>query len=406
MNEEDNTEEVVKKGSSESLSYNTRHYDTAKQKLNEIRDKITKAGKYSERYRDVFSREVPDDSKFPLSAQCRDTMELYRKVAKGDKGDNSPSVNLKHLTTEKMKLLTSKSNATNDLNKQSNALIGFKLLPGGTHRSGISTSPLTPPKTPIWNRKLKDLNIYHVTSTSNNNNNQSSRANTSTTSPILNRGLSSKQPMVQLSTILSAPPTNKDTSTIPDLLNVETIINNDTNAHLIDVESIISKLDEKEKRESNMRKFEDLLKKFAPQRPPTKPAVATKEQTKTSREQIVKKTEENNFESSKKAKDFKLQEHILDQIKTCSEVEDLQKGVSDSESEPQEQHFKRETKERKSLDHRSNEKPPGPPLNRTASDAQDQTLNGLAKRRTLKDRSRKVRNVTLSIYYVRTFNSF
>lgn len=365
-----------------------RHYEIAIKKLREIRDKITKAGKYSERYKDTFTREAPDDNKFPLSAQCRDTMELYRKVSKGEKTDNSPGVSLKHLTTEKMKLPTSKSNATNDLNKQENVLIGFKLVPEGTLKHSLQSSPLTSPKTPKWNKKLKDVNIYHVTSSSPPLGNSSPPSgNASVFSTATNNsvppGFLPKPTMVQLSTILSTPSSNNDA--------------NATMTHLQNVENIISKLDEKEKIEANLRKFEDMVKRFAPKPPPTKPAAPVKEPPKVSQEHIIAKQVENNFELSKKLKNNKPQEHILDALKTCSEVEDLQgRGLSDNESDNQEQHFKREGKERKSLDHGTKEKTNNTSLNRTASDAQDKTLNALAKRRSLKDRPRKVRCFLLS----------
>lgn len=396
-NQDDNSEEIVENASSENPS-NNRHYEIAIKKLREIRDKITKAGKYSERYKDTFTREVPDDNKFPLSAQCRDTMELYRKVSKGEKSDNSPNVSLKHLTTEKMKLPTSKSNATNDLNKQENVLIGFKLVPEGTLKHGLQSSPLTPPKTPKWNKRLKDVNIYHVTSSSSPPSNSiqpstNASASSTATNNSVTPGFSAKPTMVQLSTILSTPSTNSDANT--------------TMTHLQNVESIISKLDEKEKIEANLRKFEDMVKKFAPKPPPTKPATVIKEHPKISQEHIIEKQVENNFELSKKFKTAKPQEHILDPLKTCSEVEDLQgKGLSDNESDHQEQHFKREGKERKSLDHGTKEKPINTGLNRTASDAQDKTLNTLTKRRTMKDRTRKVRSFILIIKICKVIVSY
>lgn len=380
---DDQLEEHIRKESSDSLISNNRHYDIAIKKLREIRDKVTRAGKYSERYKNTFSREVPDKSKFPLSAQCRDTMELYRKVSKGEKTDHSPTVSVKHLTTEKMKLASSKSNATNDLNKQQNALIGFKMVPEGTHKACISPLSLTPPKTPKWNKKLKDVNIYHVTkpSPSSSTSNQLTpniSICSSTTNSSAPPGFSAKPVMVQLSTILNGPSNNSDATT--------------TMSHLQNVENIISKLDEKEKLEANLKKFEEMVKKFAPKPPPTKPVSTQKEPVKISQEHIIQKPIKNNFDLTKNSKELKPQEHILDPIKTCSEVEDLQvRGLSDTESEQQEQHFKREGKERKSLDHTSKEKSNNNKmLNRTASDAQDKTLNESAKRRMLKDRTRKV----------------
>lgn len=365
------SQEITQRQPSESPNDNNRHYEIAIKKLRESRDKVTKAGKYSERYKDTFSRDVPDENKFPLSAKCRDTMELYRKVSKGEKTENSSSVGLK-LTTEKMKLPTSKSNATNDLNKQENVLIGFKLVPEGIHKSGATVSPIPPPKTPKWNKKLKDVNIYHVTSSTS----------ASTAVPASPPNISAPpgfppKPPVQLSTILNGS-NNIDTSP--------------TMSHLQNVENIISKLDEKEKMEANLKKFEEMVKKLAPKPPPTKNVAAMKKQSEVSQEHVVKKPLEINMDLSKKFNDLKPQEHILDPLKTCSEVEDLQvRGLSDTESEHHE-HFKREGKERKSMDHGTKEKPSNNSnnLNRTASDAQDKTVSALPKRRSLKDRTRKV----------------
>lgn len=384
----DKTEDGTEKENSEHSG--NRHYEIAIKKLREIRDKVTKAGKYSERYKDTFSHELPDETKFPLSAQCRDTMELYRQVSKGEKsGSNSPSVSLKHLTTEKMKLPTSKSNATNDLNKQENVLIGYKLVPEGTHKLAVASSPLTTTKNPKWTKKSKDLNIYHVTSCS-----PSASVSANTSQPAANNGSPSK-PLVQLSTILNGQINNNDSNTM---------------AHLQNVESIISKLDEKEKIEANLRKFEEMVKKFAPKPPPTKsPGPAIKEQPKISQEQLPKPPPvDKKLELSKRIENIKPQEHILDPLKTCSEVEDLRtRGLSDNEGEQQEQPFKREGKERKSLDHGSKEKPKANViLNRTASDAQDKTLNTLTKRRTLKDRTRKVRLCYTSIFFYKMIIKF
>lgn len=374
--------EVTQKQHSKSPNDSNKHYEIAINKLRETRDKITGGGKYSERYKTIFNREVPDEHKFSLSAQCRDTMELYRKVSKGDKSDNSSYLNTRQLTTEKMKLPTSKSNATTDLNKQENALIGFKLVPEGIYKPCVTASPLTPPKTPKWNKKLKDVNIYHVTSSpSASNNNYSPPVNTSVStsppSPSAPPGFLPKPTTVQLSSILNGNNGNIDS--------------NITLTHLQNVEDIITKLDEREKHEVNLKKFEEILKKYAPKAPPTKPVPSLKE-PKISQEHIKIQTE-NNADVLKNAKNLKAEEHIFDPLKTCSEVEDLQvKGLSDNESEHNE-HFTREGKERKSMNHGTKEKPSSGILNRTASDAQDKTLNATTKRRTMKDRPRKVSRI-------------
>ncbi|XP_072399116.1 serine/threonine-protein kinase MARK2-like isoform X8 [Diabrotica undecimpunctata] len=357
---------------SEGVSpWKTNHHDIGMLMLKDRREKITNAGKYSDRYKDIFSHEVPDEEKFPLSAKCRDTMEHYRKVSKGGRPDDSPTAASK-LTTEKMKLTVGKksSNATNDLNKQENALIGFKLVPEGTHKPNQPPLPLSSPNTTKWQKR--NVNVYSV-----NTNVPPSSPNQIGAPP----GFPAKKPPpVALSTILNG--------------NNNNIITNNNNhfdntlSHLQNVESIISKLDEHEKKEQNLKKFEELVKKFGPKpAEKAKKAVAPFEQAPNKQTKPLESSEDQ----------LKSQEHILNPMKHASEVEDLPaRGLKEEENEKH-QHFNRGAKERKSTDTNEKSKPVQQPLSRTASDAQNKTLTNAKKTsRTSRDRtSRKTNDSTV-----------
>uniref|UniRef100_A0A6P7GZU0 non-specific serine/threonine protein kinase n=1 Tax=Diabrotica virgifera virgifera TaxID=50390 RepID=A0A6P7GZU0_DIAVI len=319
---------------SEGVSpWKTNHHDIGMLMLKDRREKITNAGKYSDRYKDIFSHEVPDEEKFPLSAKCRDTMEHYRKVSKGGKPEDSPTA-VSKLTTEKMKLTVGKksSNATNDLNKQENALIGFKHVPEGTHKPNQPPLPLSSPNTTKWQKR--NVNVYSV-----NTNVPPSSPNQIGAPP----GFPPKKPPpIALSTILNGNNNN----------NVITNNNNhfdNTLSHLENVESIISKLDEHEKKEQNLKKFEELVKKFGP-----KPAEKAKKAAAPFEQSPKKQTKPLDASEDQ----LKSQEHILNPIKHASEVEDLPaKGLKEEENEKHHQHFNRGAKERKSTDTNEKAKP-------------------------------------------------
>ncbi|XP_057672064.1 serine/threonine-protein kinase MARK2-like isoform X33 [Diorhabda carinulata] len=327
--------------------------------LKDRREKITKAGKYSDRYKDAFSHEVPDEEKFPLSVKCRDTMELYRKLAKGGRSDESSPTACSKFTTEKMKLAVGKkgSNATNDLNKQENALIAFKLVPEGTHKP---SSPLALSQKGNTNKTRKSVNIYSV--------------NTAVPPP------SPK--------LIGSPPGFPPKQASPVALS--TILNGNNNtldsalSHLQNVENIISKLDEHEKKENNLKKFEELIKKFNP-----KATVTTK--AKIAPVELTPKPLEVSGEL------LKSQEHILSPIKHFSEVEDLPgKGLKEEDEQPQ--NFNRDVKERKSMDTKeSKPKVIKQPLSRTASDAQEKPVNNMKRQpRLSRERtSRKTNDSTV-----------
>ncbi|XP_018579500.1 serine/threonine-protein kinase MARK2 isoform X4 [Anoplophora glabripennis] len=359
-------------------SWNPDRYDIGIKMLKDRREKITSGGKYTDRYKDTFTHEVPKEEKFPLSAKCRDTLEQYRKVSKGERLDVSPVVATKHhhptLTTEKMKLTnSSKSNATNDLNKQENALIGYKLVPDNIHKSPLrATSPVSTPKTPKWPRKHKDVNIYSI--------NPTDATPTAVTPP----GFPPKQQGVGLNLILNGPSSPESTM-----------------SHLQNVESIITRLNEKEKKEENLRKFEELLKKVnTKEAKPAAPLPPEKSKEETNGQRQSQEAVSKPIVAPKtldKSQDIlKSQEHILSPIKHSSEVEDLQERVlRDAEGEHQEP-FKRHVKERKSMDNAHSKETKtnkNVQLNRTASDAQEKA----AKRpsRTARERTRKTNDSTV-----------
>ncbi|CAG9816286.1 unnamed protein product [Phaedon cochleariae] len=346
--------------------------ETGIQLLNNRRAKITQAGKYSERCEYAFSHD-PNSGKYPLTAQCRDTMEMYRKASKG--GD-IPS---KNLTTEKMRLASNaKSNATNDLNKQENALIGYKPLLQGTTRLPLSSSPVSVARTPKWPKK--NLNIYSVTPDGD----KTPPSSPVTTPP----GFPPKKP-VTLSSILNGP-------SCPD----------NTMEHLQTIENIISKLDENEKREENLKKFELMLKKVTQkpaepakcvrvlEKPPLKPQqdAAKKSDNHLGSQEALKKSDKHLKKSDNR---LDSQEHLLHPIKHCSEVEDLPaRGLKEEERAPlrEPQRFSRDVKERKSMENSSKEGKvraiPGH-LSRTASDAQDSRGVTVVRKQTRVSRERE-----------------
>ncbi|XP_056630302.1 MAP/microtubule affinity-regulating kinase 3-like isoform X18 [Diorhabda sublineata] len=327
--------------------------------LKDRREKITKAGKYSDRYKDAFSHEVPDEEKFSLSVKCRDTMELYRKLAKGGRSDESSPTACSKFTTEKMKLAVGKkgSNATNDLNKQENALIAFKLVPEGTHKP---SSPLALSQKGNTNKTRKSVNIYSV----------------NTAVPPPSPKLIGSPP--------GFPPKQASPVALSTILNGNNNTLDSTLSHLQNVENIISKLDEHEKKENNLKKFEELIKKFNP-----KATVTTK--AKIAPVELTPKPLEVSGEL------LKSQEHILSPIKHFSEVEDLPgKGLKEEDEQPQ--NFNRDVKERKSMDTKENKpKVSKQPLSRTASDAQEKPVNNMKRQpRLSRERtSRKTNDSTV-----------
>lgn len=329
-------------------------HDIGIKMLKDRRDKITNGGKYSDRYRDTFSHEVKDE-KYPLSVKCRETLDQHRNVPKsGEKSDSSRQS--PNFTTEMMGTPKAMpSNATNDLNKQENALIGYKAMPDRGAKFPIlthhNTSPSSGHRQLKWpSRRNKDVNIYSITPASDSS------------TPY------GHQPhRVALNLILNDP-----------------VASDNTMSHLDNVETIISKLNEKEKQEDNLRKFDELVKKVIKQpapAPPLRKAPPRKAAPQVDQSQDI----------------LRPPKSLLNPMKPSKEVEDLQaRGFSDAETDDNDEaHFKRHVTERKSMDHqggakeRSAEVRKNTSLNRTASDVQDKNVVTLKRKpRLSRDRNK------------------
>ncbi|XP_066255973.1 serine/threonine-protein kinase MARK2-like isoform X10 [Euwallacea similis] len=328
-------------------------YDTGIRMLKDRRDKITNGGKYSERYKDTFSHEVKEE-KYPLSAKCRETLEQHRKssVQNGERADTS-SRHSPNLTTEMMGTPKAMpSNATNDLNKQANALIGYKQVPDRGAKP--LTSPLnTSPKQFKWPKKNKDVNIYNITPS----------------------GEATKPQKVALNVIFRDSVAHGADNTM---------------SHLENVENIISKLNEQEKQDENLRKFNELVKQITKSEPsktlmkgpaPKKPSPPAVDHSQ----------------------DLTPQKALLNPMKPSKEIENLQasRGFSDVDTDNEDQgNFRRHVKERKSMDHQSTIKDRSravagkvTSLSRTASDVQDKNVVTL-KRKPRLSRERHKSNDT------------
>ncbi|XP_076264482.1 par-1 isoform X27 [Rhynchophorus ferrugineus] len=316
-------------------------HDIGIKMLRDRREKILNAGKYSDRYKDSFSHEVKEE-KYPMSAMCRDTLEQFRNVARF--GDKSDSVrHNSNLTCEMMGTPKAMpSNATNDLNKHENVLTSYIVMPDRGGKAPITsfsaTSPSNTPKQQSkWSKKNKDVNIYSIT-----------------------------------------PSTDQPPPTTPNKIeNTMTTLNN--------VEHLIIKLDESQKKDDNFRKFTEFLKKVEATKLPKKKAdiIAPR-----ANREMPEYTEE--------------PQSLLNPIKPSKEIEDLQaRGMSDVETD-EEQHFKRHIKERKSTGHQINKsevkrEEAKVPLNRTASDVQDRTVVMLKRKpRLVKDRHKSNDNTESS----------
>ncbi|XP_048525302.1 serine/threonine-protein kinase MARK2 isoform X3 [Dendroctonus ponderosae] len=339
-------------------------HDIGIKMLKDRRDKITNGGKYSDRYRDTFNHEVKDE-KYPLSVKCRETLDHHRNLPKSGEKSDSSSSSSRHspsLTTEMMGTPKAMpSNATNDLNKQENALIGYKAVPDRGVKFPLltphNTSPSSGHRQLKWpSRRNKDVNIYSIT--------PSSDSSATGSAPY------GYQPQkVALNLILDEPVANGS--------------NDNTLSHLENVETIISKLNEKEKQEDNLRKFDELVKKVIKQPAPAPPS---------------RKAPPRKVPQVDQSQDIlRPPKSLLNPMKPSKEIEDLQaRGFSDVETDDNDEaHFKRHVKERKSMDHqstakeRSAEERKNTSLNRTASDVQDKNVVTLKRKpRLSRDRNK------------------
>lgn len=273
-------------------------FDIGIRMLKEQREASLKSGKYSERHSKLtFDRE--NNKEFPLAESCR----AIRSNSLRDKKSDRLFQN------------SSNSNATNDLNKGENVLIRYKPIDNDNVRLqqplNVYKSPVTSPK--VEKKMKKDKNIYHI------------EQNDLKSLP--------KPPAIALNLIFHPKKEN----------------NADTLNHLNQLESLISKIDNKEKQEEKLRKFDEIIRNLKID----VPIASIKDRR------------------SEKSHDFLDPEQtLLNPIKHCAEVDDLQaKGLSDVET--LEKPFDRNAIERKSMEvgNRSNQRKISAVV-RAASDAQ------------------------------------
>lgn len=318
--------------------------------LRDRREKITNGGKYSDRYKNTFSHEVKDE-KYPLSTKCRETLEQYRTLSKQSDKSDSSTLSARHSPSFTKEMMgTPKampSNATNDLNKQENTLISYKPISDTSPRLPLTSTVNTSPKQLKYPKKS---NVYSITPAADNSKNLP------------------QPPKIALKVILNNP--NPGPS-------------DNTQTHLDDVESIISKLKEKEKKEENMRKFNELVAKARKERVAV-PANVTpaKKPPPVDQSQDL----------------LKPQKALMNPIKPSKEIEDLQasRGFSDVDTDNEEHQFNRHIKERKSMDQQGTreikrEENKTTSLNRTASDVQDKNVVMLKRKpRMSRDRNKVI----------------
>ncbi|XP_063920284.1 serine/threonine-protein kinase MARK2-like isoform X3 [Zophobas morio] len=321
--DEDKTSKKVR----HSWSFN--NFDFGIQLLKDRRQKISHGGKYSDRYKETFAHNESEDK----------SLSVYERLRKTSAPDRPENMEKNHTALDKFKFTAkSKSNATNDLNKAHNTLTGYKQVGDGKTHKPLQVSP-------GGLLKKKDKHVYHVTAPEKSG----------TPSP------QSQKKSVALQQILGATNDHKSEMSPPlpnrkhipvNLILKEPTDGDSTMGHLQPVEMIISKLNKKEKEIENLKKFEDLVKKA--HGPPAKvnPTVV------------------------EKSHDYlKSQEHILNPIKHCNEVEDLQQKDLRFIEEVDGSQFQRNTKGRKSLTvENDNKNKKNVPLDRTASDAQDREI--------------------------------
>lgn len=252
-------------------SWSLGKYDDGLKLLKDRREKITNAGKYSDRYKGIFTHDKNNEPKTPSSSERFRTNPLDSKKMEKSKAKPSPSAT-------------------------------------------------KPPPGQIGGLLRKHVNIYNVT-----------------TPPEKPAGTSeSPRPTkqkVSLNLILNDQ--DKEESTL---------------GHLDHVQNMINQLNKKEKELKNLKKFDELVKKVKNVEP----------------EKVLKE----------KSQDFHDTLHILNPIKHCNDVDNLQ--VKDlrliDENEEQGQ-FERNVTERKSLTVEKKKKGGQPPiLDRTASDAKDREV--------------------------------
>nr|XP_008191309.1 PREDICTED: MAP/microtubule affinity-regulating kinase 3 isoform X9 [Tribolium castaneum] len=287
------------------------NHDFAVKLLKDRRGRITNAGKYSERYKDSFSHQVSEE-------QNQSVYDRLRKSSTGEMAEKSDR--------------NKSSNATTDLNKAHNTLTSYKQFPDGKVRKSPQIGGLI---------RRKDVNVYTVSE--NSSSSPPVRRN-----PVALQQILGEPKEVKLSVQTPVSPNSSAAKALP--VNVVVKDRDSAMEHLQKVEWYINKLNEREKELENLKKFEALLQEA--KGPPKK--VAPK---------VMEKSHDL----------LKSQEHILNPIKHCTEVEDLQR--KDLNFIADDSQFQRNTGGRKSLNNESeNKSKKAAPLDRTASDAQDREL--------------------------------
>ncbi|XP_049819571.1 serine/threonine-protein kinase MARK2-like isoform X5 [Aethina tumida] len=273
--------------------------------------------KYADRYKNAFKHSV----KLPLSDTQRQINDKLKRKSVDMPENQKYAITSAAFLGDKAKPNNAASNATTDLNKQENALIGYKKIsegvsqnktrtPGPSPITSPVTSPLTSPKTSRWTK-----NVYNINPVETSNN-------------------------ISLKLIIDQPRKNYD--------------DDDSRNHLQNIENIISKMAVEEKHSENLRKFDEIVRKDS------------------------LKTATPDIPDTKQSQDIlKDNDHILLPIQHSKEVEDLQaKGQSDVEIRAQEEEpFRRNSKVRRTVDLKEkSKKAPPPQLSRTLSDGQEKQL--------------------------------
>lgn len=365
--------------------------------LRNRRDPIIYGGKYSERYQNTFQRgeKVKD---FPLSAKCRETREeiMFRAFRSGDhqqqqqqqrefitnsSTDSSRSPLLNKDRTKFPK--ADGSNATTDLNKQENTLIGYKQVTDKVqhNKMNLGGSPVSSPKPQMHHRPNKNTNIYNVNPPNTNNNVVETV----------------KQPKnISLQLILDTPK-NDNTGTL---------------TYLEKVENIITHMTEQKKHNDNLQKFNDLLEKMSKEQAESTSSGVAMATTAAAAAAPIKKL-------APLSPEIKNVDHILKPIKPSKEIEDLKPGAghsdmllnADDDNDDGNEHshpmFQRSAAERKSIDsttkaHNKSSTNNKISLNRTNSDVQNNKL--MRRLRPTKD-SRKL-NASNKVMYKKKYGIF
>ncbi|KAL3285057.1 hypothetical protein HHI36_019181 [Cryptolaemus montrouzieri] len=290
----------VQKTGEEKRWKNENKFDIGIKMLKEQREASLKSGKYCERHSKLsFSR---DNKESPLVETCR---AIINNNAIRDK-----------TKSERIFEGSSNSNATKDLNKGDNVLIRYKPIDDNVKSQqplNVFRSPVTSPK--VEKKVKKDVNIYHIEQSES-------------------KGVFTKPPVISLNLIVNTP--NKGTG------------KDSTLQHLDQIENLISKIDDREKENEKLKKFDEMLRNL----------------------KINVPVSPYGKKRSEKSHDFlNPQQNFLNPIKHCAEIDDLQANDL-SYVETRDQPFDRNAIERKSMEVGNSNHKKLSGVVRAASDAQ------------------------------------